>query len=111
MIELRRFVIDAKWLIIVFFYTESEENGKSLFGRKIQRRRNCCPFDRKLNPNEEIKSGAHGPGKGRGNAASAQEDKTITRDKRQSESLRILWSWGIVVSKLIGTLDNSAWPL
>ncbi len=71
-------MIDVKWLIIVFLYVENEENGKSLFRRKRKSRTNYCPFDRKPHPDEEIKIRAHGPGKGRRNVVSVQEDKMIT---------------------------------
>lgn len=70
-------MIDAKWLIIVFFYTKGEENGNSLFKRKRQSRSNCCPFDRKPYPDEKIKIGARDPGKGRETVTLAQEEKTM----------------------------------
>jgi len=87
MTELNRFLINVKLLIIVLFYAESEENGKSPFWRKRQGKTNYCPFDRKLHPNEEIEIGAHGPGKGRRNAIPAQEDENITKYSRYGESL------------------------
>jgi len=80
MIKLRGFVINVKWLIISFIYVENVENGRSPFWRKRQGKTNCCPFDRKQHPDEEIEIGVHGLGKGRRNTISVQEDEKITED-------------------------------
>lgn len=63
--------------MIVFFYTENEGNGKSLFGRKRKSRSNYCSFPRKLYTDKEIKIGAHSPREERKSMTSTQEDKMI----------------------------------